>query len=171
MSSINWGAIVASVQGDRPALGDELWGETVSRCMSEDVLGAVVADIIKVESPPTGRGVRVMPPEDVVRSRLEMMSGGGFSTSPFSVAVQGVVAGYSVAEAAEKSGVPVERMHALLAGESDPSLDEMSSIAVGFGRREWFFAEWRALVIGGMVADFLGREPERSVHLIRRMVR
>ncbi|MBP7629497.1 MAG: helix-turn-helix transcriptional regulator [Acidimicrobiales bacterium] len=171
MASPDWDNIVDTMKRDRPSLSDPEWASTIASHMDEDVLGAIIADIIKVEDSTHGRGVRTIPSERVALARLQDLRNGGFTTQPFALAMRHITAGRSLRGISAKTGISRSQAHRLLTGACSPTVPEMKAIAEAYGRNPWYFAEWRVQMITAAISDYLAEQPEHTIHLTKRMLR
>lgn len=171
MASPDWDSIVDTIKRERPSLSDPQWASTIAQHMDEDVLGSIIADIIKVEDSTHGRGVRIIPNEQVALARLNDLRNGGFTTQPFAVAMRHITAGRSLSGIAAKTGISRSQVRRLLNGTCQPRVHEMKAIAEAYGRKPWYFAEWRVQMITAAISDYLTEQPEHTINLTKRMLR
>lgn len=161
--------MVDAARRSHPHLADDEWPNTVRRHLDEDVIGAIIADIIKVDESTGGRGVRTVPSEQIAMARLTDLRNGGFTTQPFPVAFKFLAAGRSERAIAHKVGMSKSQVHRLMSGELKPTPEEMRDIAVALNRSPLYFHEMRVHMIIAEVARWLESQPERTIHMAKKM--
>lgn len=167
----NWDHITQQATNNNPHLANGNLSVAVTDALhrDEDILAGILRDIIKADEAPTQPGVRVMPAQAIGEARLNELRSGGCSLAPFPVALRHLIAGRSQRHAATKAGISRPMLQRFLSGRERPTVGEMAQIAEAFGKRPWYFAEWRIATITQAVADHFSTNPEQSIPLAKRL--
>lgn len=170
----DWSAILARVEEAHPLTRSPQWDRLLD---NSDVMAAIIRDLIVIDRQPARRGARPLPGYDEGRRRLQALFGEDFSTLPFPDAFRALTRSQSRTQIARRTGITRTRVHRLLAGEREgdvahavePTLEEISAIAVAYNRRPEHFREYRTRLITALVAHHLDAHPERSSLLVQQL--
>ena len=143
--------------------------------MDWELLARIWRDILKLDARQPGRrGARPpLDPEDA-KAAWFRLTGQDYSEKPFveSFAALTFMGGRrrSLSHVASLTGLARSRVHRLLKGEIEPTIDDLRSIAAGFKKHPSFFAEYRAAYITAAVYQRLAVTPDASIRLYTTLV-
>jgi transcriptional regulator with XRE-family HTH domain len=138
----------------------------------DDIFGRILKDILKVDQMEPGRsGPR--PNLDYQRGMQTWreMTGQDYSELPFHEAFAILTRNNSLRTIARKTHISRSKVHRLLSGEDQPTVDDLRSIAEAYGKKPAYFVEYRAEFIMAAIAARLVDETEMTVTLYTKIVR
>lgn len=154
-----WPSTAVLVFGPVTPESDAAWLEVLEH---DEVLHRLLKDLIKREV--KGADVRG------AQRALMRFSGEDYSMEPFVRALRAMVAPRSIRHAARNAGVSKSHLARLLSGEAQPSIEDLRTIAAGFGRDPSYFREYRAWKLAEHVTTRMCDLPDISVALYRQLV-
>lgn len=166
---VPWKHRVELIKEEFPHVADRDWHGILK---DEDVLGRILKDILKVDQMEPGRaGPR--PNLDYERGlqTWKEMTGQDYSESPFCESFHWLIRGQSRTTVARKTNLSRTKVHRLLVGTEQPTIDELRVIAEAYGKKPAFFVEYRAEYIMAAVAMELHKRTEMAAHLYTKLVR
>lgn len=90
-----------------------------------------------------------------------------FTNDPLPVALGRLLRGRSQRQFAYKVPCSQSHLSRILSGERMPDLDQLERIAEAAGVRPWFFPEWRAQYVSGLVTEVLAENPHLSISALK----
>lgn len=136
-----------------------------------DLFGRVLRDILKADQATPGRdGPR--PGLDYERGveTLRQLLGQDYSMLPFAASFRLLAGKTALTALARKTGISRSRVHRLLSGQDEPTVDDMQSIANAFGKDASWFSEYRSAFITAALYDRLVSSPETNIGLYQRLI-
>lgn len=139
------------------------------------VLWGLIADVVKAVKASEGEKRTGRRPAASVASLdelYEVLFPQAFSTKPFKHAFADLLEerwgrwGSQTAFAVQ-AGLTQPAISKLISGRARPSVELMERLAYVLGVKPTIFSEYRALKIGQVVADVLGKSPEMSIKAVR----
>lgn len=158
-------------------------GLTWQRALKDnEVFSRVVRDILKAQQhrgrPEEEQSLAGRRPNLTVSSGMQgwrELTGDDYSTVPFTSAFRNLTTDratgrpHTLSLIARKTNISRSRVHRLIRGEDRPDLTDMEMIAVGYGRKPSYFAEYRAATIAAVITERLGASPEMSAALYQQI--
>lgn len=164
---IPWDDRLATVHRQYPSTDQRDWSEALR---DYDLMGALIRDILKVESAPKRRGQRPSLDIEAGEARLRQLWGDEWTTLPFAEAFRLLSGSLSRRAVGERVGVPRATVQRLLDG-LEPTGQEMERIAAAFGKPPTYFREYRVGLVCGFLVEYFADAPEASVALAHRLSR
>lgn len=166
---LSWDERVAMIYDHFPGCKNPNWNVILS---DMDTLGEVVRDILRLEQATPGKsGPRPSPEVREGMKSVRKMNGDDHTVLRFSEAFAMLGQGYSVRHLASKTGLSRSQIQRLMRGECDPTPQEISQVAKGFGKEPSFFVEFRSAVIMAALGARLELVPEATIGLYRRVMK
>jgi hypothetical protein len=137
-----------------------------------DIFARVLKDILKVDQIEPGRaGPRPNLDYDRGMQTWKEMTGQDFSDQPFYQAFQQLSRGDSFTIMARKTLISRSRVYKLWQGYIGPTVDDLRTVAIAYGKKPAFFAEYRTEYILAALAARLTKEAEMTIPLYLKLVR
>lgn len=155
------------------AAADSLAGWSTLMSENPKVLWGLIADVVKAIKASEGEKRTGRRPGATVASLdelYEILFPPAFSTQPFPKAFFDALNGMSQYQFAREVGFAQATVSRLLSGRTTPSVEHMERIAYVLGLRPTYFAEYRSMKIGQVVADVLAASPELSAEHVRELM-
>lgn len=138
----------------------------------DDVFARLLKDILKVDQIEAGRsGPRPNLDFDRGIQTWKEMTGRDFSEQPFQPTFRLLTRMNSLSAVARKTTISRSRVHRLLQGEEHPTVEDMRLIAVGYGKKPAYFAEYRAEYIMAAMAARFAHDAEMTITLYTKLAR
>jgi hypothetical protein len=138
----------------------------------DDVFARILKDILKVDQIEPGRaGPRPNLDYDRGIQTWREMTGRDYSELPFRQAFQALARMHSLTTVARKTTLSRSKVHRLLQGTDRPTVVELRAIAVGYGKKPAYFAEYRAEYVMAAMAARLADDPEITITLYTKLAR
>lgn len=135
-----------------------------------DLLGRILRDILKADQATPGRdGPRPGLDYEKGVETLRQLLGQDYSTLPFDRSFRLLAGKASLTSLARKTGISRSRVHRLLTGVDEATVDDMQSIANAFGKDVAWFGEYRSMFITASLYDRLLSSPETNIGIYRKL--
>lgn len=140
---------------------------------ASEVMVKLVIDILKDDQVDPERKHGARPALDVDRGMQTWneMTGREYSELPFQQAFTIVVGDNSLTMVARKTNISRSRVHRLLQGAEQPTVEDMRMIAAGYGRKPSYFLEFRSEYIMAALMSRLSAEPELVTTIYAKLMR
>lgn len=166
---VPWKERIKLIEQEFPSVVSPDWNIILR---DDDVFGRILKDILKVDQMEPGRaGPRPNLDYDRGIQTWKEMTGQDYSELPFVQAFAILARGLSRTTLARKTKVSRSKVHRLLTGVEEPTIDELRAIATAFNKKPAYFIEYRAEFIMAAIAARLSQEAEMTVTLYTKLVR
>lgn len=93
-----------------------------------------------------------------------------YSTEPFSVSMEKLLAGRSQRMFAKKCGMDQTTLSRYMRGEFEPDLTQLEKIAKAAKVHPAYFMEWRAMYVGHVVQEMFRKNPNLSITAVQSLL-
>lgn len=162
---VDWDAKALELSGDFPLVTEAGF---LAKLRNPELMGPILRDLLRLQAV-SRRGKTAMPELGEGVDQLTAMFGLAYDVRPFAVAFAALASPAANNTVARKVGLSKDRVQRLRAGTLAPTMDEIESIALAYGRQPTWFADYRRMLILRAVSQVLADSPERSALWIRQM--
>lgn len=172
---VNWKRRSKLIREVFPSVDNLDWDDALLQDF--EVFGRVIRDIAKLDQAEPGRsGPRPGVDRDATLQMFRQMNRDDYTMLPFAQAFRLLATHrhngepWSYRQIAKKTHLSVTKVHKMLNGQQEPTVEEVITVAEAFGKNPSFFVEYRVEFVLAALQAKLASAPEASVTMYRNMV-